>query len=173
MNQQIVQPMSVSIDLPRQVDEEVAGDIEKESVFVSPAIDRIVVNPDGKTANVVLKDRRSMDESMDKAARFLDVMAKQVSGYEIKVFSEHKRKDDGPYQLNVNEGLVERGWLYDYGKGQVAYSGPVLKLARLLNEKAAELYKSELGAEDDIHATADYRRHLAGVLTCQALEESL
>ena len=96
--------------MPRQVDEEVAGDIEKESVFVSPAIDRIVVNPDGKTASVVLKDRRSMDESMDKAARFLDVMAKQVSGYEIKAFAEHKRKDDGPYQRNVNEGLVERGW---------------------------------------------------------------
>ncbi|MEM7425614.1 MAG: hypothetical protein AAF441_05935 [Pseudomonadota bacterium] len=148
MNQQIVKPMSVSIDLPRQVDEEVAGDIEKESVFVSPAIDRIVVNPDGKTANVVLKDRRSMDASIDKATRFLDVMAKQVSGYEIKVVAEHSRKDDGPYQRNVNEGLVERGWLYDYGKGQVAYSGPVLKLARLLDEKADELYKAELGAKE-------------------------
>ncbi len=148
MNQQIVKPMAVSIDLPRQVDEEVAGDIEKESVFVSPAIDRIVVNPDGKTANVILKDRRATDENMDKAARFLDVMAKQVSGYEIKVFAEHKRKDDGPYQRNVNEGLVERGWLYDYGMGQVAYSGPVLKLARLLNEKAAELYVAEFAAKD-------------------------
>ncbi|MDH3741251.1 MAG: hypothetical protein OER56_06585 [Hyphomicrobiales bacterium] len=148
MNQHIQNPLNLEIELPRQVDEEVAEDIEKESVFVSPAIDRIVVRADGKTADVVLKDRRDIDSTMDKAARFLDVMAKQVSGYEIKVFSEHKRRDDGPYQRNVNEGLVERGWLHDYGKGQVAYNGPVLKLAQLVNEKAAELYKREFGASD-------------------------
>ena len=148
MNTQLTMPMKVAIDMPRQVDNEVAGDIEKESVFVSPAIDRIVVSEDGKSATVVLKDRRNLDEVMDKAARFLDVMAKQVSGYEIKVFFETKRKDEGPYQRDVNSGLVERGWLHDYGKGQVAYNGPVLKLARLINEKAAELYKREYDATD-------------------------
>ena len=148
MNKQLTDPVKVSIDMPRQVDEEVAGDIEKESVFVSPAIDRIVVDADGKSATVVLKDHDDVDAVMDKAARFLDVMAKQVSGYEIKVFFETKRKDDGPYQRDVNQGLIERGWLHDYGMGQVAYSGPVLKLARLINEKAAELYRREYDAKD-------------------------
>ncbi len=70
----------------------------------------------------------SPDDVMDKAKRFLDVMAKQLSGFEIKVFAETQRKDQGPYQLGVNSGLVERGWMHDYGKGQVAYSGPVLNL---------------------------------------------
>ncbi len=148
MNTQLTVPMKVAIDMPRQVDEEVASDIEKESVFVSPAIDRIVVGEDGKSATVVLKDRRNLDAVMDKAARFLDVMAKQVSGYEIKVFFETKRKDEGPYQRDVNSGLVKRGWLHDYGKGQVAYNGPVLKLAQLINDKAAELYKREYEAKD-------------------------
>ena len=54
-------------------------------------------------------------------------MVKQVSGFEIKVFVETKRQDTGPYHVGVNDGLVERGWMHDYGKGQVAYSGPVLK----------------------------------------------
>ena len=139
MNKEISNPLKVEIELPRQVDEEVASDIEKESVFVSPAIDRIVVRPDGKFADIILKDRRDVSTTMDKAARFLEVMAKQLSGFEIKVFAENKRKDDGPYQRNVNEGLVERGWLYDFGKGQVAYNGPVLKLAQLINEKGCEL----------------------------------
>lgn len=148
MNKQLNRRMQVAIDMPRQVDVEVAGDIEKESVFVSPAIDRIIVADDGKTATVVLQDRRDIDAVMDKAARFLDVMAKQVSGYEIKVFSESVRKDEGPYQKNVNQGLVERGWVHDYGSGQVAYNGPVLKLAQLINEKAAELYNREFNAAD-------------------------
>ena len=148
MNKQLTDPVQVSIDMPRQVDEEVAGDIEKESVFVSPAIDRIVVGEDGNSATVMLKDSSDLDAVMDKAARFLDVMAKQVSGYEIKVFFETKRRDDGPYQRDVNQGLAERGWLHDYGMGQVAYNGPVLKLARLINEKAAELYRREYDATD-------------------------
>ena len=148
MNKPITQPLKIAIDMPRQVDEEVAGDIEKESVFVSPHIDRIVVAEDGKTATVIVKDNTKIDELMDKSARFLDAMAKQVSGYEIKVQFESKRQDDGPYQKDVNQGLVERGWLHDYGKGQVAYNGPVLKLAQHINEKAAELYTKAFDAKD-------------------------
>jgi aerobic carbon-monoxide dehydrogenase medium subunit len=38
---------------------------------------------------------------------------------------------------------------------------------------AARLAMAQLDPEPDIHATADYRRHLAGVLTEQALREAL
>jgi seryl-tRNA synthetase len=138
----------IVIELPRQVDTEIAGDIEKESVFVSPFIERIRVEPDLASARVVLREGAPLDEVADKARRFLGVMVRQVSGFEIKVFVETKRRDQGPYQIGVNEGLAERGWLHDYGKGQVAYSGPVLKLARLINEKAGELYGQAFGAVD-------------------------
>ena len=148
MNQQIKHPLTISVEMPRQVDSEVAADIEKESVFVSPQIDRIVVDEAGTSADVILVDEQFTDEIVDKARRFLDVMAKQVSGYEIKVFGESLRQDTGPYETDVNAKLVDRGWLHDYGKGQVAYRGPVLKLARLINDKAAELYKREFAAVD-------------------------
>jgi seryl-tRNA synthetase len=138
----------IILDLPREVDTEIAGDIEKESVFVSPHIERIRVEPDMKTARLSLREGAPLEEVTDKARRFIGVMVRQVSGFEIKVFVETTRRDDGPYQHDVNEGLVERGWLHDYGKGQVAYSGPVLKLARLINEKAGELYAEAFGAVD-------------------------
>lgn len=125
----------ISVPLPREVDSEIAGDIEKESVFVSPFIDRIFVQ-DGKTARVVCKAGADLAEVEAKAKRFLEVMVKQVSGFEIKVFVDTKRKDTGPYFRGVNDELVKRGWMHDYGKGQVAYSGPVLKLAKLINDKA-------------------------------------
>ena len=44
MNKYMNDFTEIVLTLPRAVDDEVAGDIEKESVFVSPAIDRIIVN---------------------------------------------------------------------------------------------------------------------------------
>jgi seryl-tRNA synthetase len=148
MNAHNHQFKEIVVDLPREVDSEIAGDIEKESVFVSPFIDRIFVNADGKTARVVTKAGADLPEIEAKAKRFLEVMVKQVSGFEIKVFIDTKRKDSGPYYTGVNSELVKRGWMHDYGKGQVAYSGPVLKLSQLINEKAGELYRAAFDAKD-------------------------
>ena len=148
MNKHVTNFNEIVLPLSREIDFEIAGDIEKESVFVSPQIDRIVVSEDLKSARLIAREGANLEEVADKAKRFLDVMVKQVTGFEIKVFVDTKRKDTGPYQIGVNDGLVERGWMHDYGKGQVAYSGPVLKLAQLINEKAGELYKKAYNATD-------------------------
>ncbi len=148
MNEMITGAMEVVMDLPKQVDEEVAADIEKESVFVSPHLDRIVVSEDRKSVTLFVHEAKHSEEVADKARRYLDVMAKQMTGFDIKVFLENERQDDGPYVSNVNQELVERGWVHDYGKGQVAYSGPVLKLARLINERAGKLYEKHFDAVD-------------------------
>jgi seryl-tRNA synthetase len=148
MNKHITDFNEITLDLAREVDPEVAGDIEKESVFVSPMIDRIVVNADLKSVRVVVRPGADMASVADKTRRYLDVMVRQVAGFEPKLFIETKRRDTGPYQIGVNQGLVERGWMHDYGKGQVAYSGPVLKLARLINEESARLYESAFKAKD-------------------------
>jgi seryl-tRNA synthetase len=148
MNKYIADFSEVTLELIREVDSEVAGDIEKESVFVSPAIERIIVNNDRKSARLIVRPGADISVVMDKARRFLEVMAKQLTGFEIKRFVETKRRDTGPYVRGVNAGLVDRRWMHDYGKGQVAYSGPVLKLARLINEKAGQLYASAFKAED-------------------------
>ena len=136
------------IPLPKTVDAVLASDIEKESVFVSPYLERIVVGPDRASVRAVLKSNAPMEEVRDKATRYLETMAKQVTGYNVKVFLENKREDDGEYEANANLKLAEAGWLHDYGKGQVAYSGPVLRLARLIDEKAGRLYAERLGATD-------------------------
>ena len=136
------------IPLPMTVDAILASDIEKESVFVSPHLERVVVEPDRASVRAILKNNAPMEEVRDKVTRYLEAMAKQVSGYKVKVFLENERKDTGEYEADANLKLAEAGWLHDYGKGQVAYSGPVLKLARLINEKAGELYAERLGAID-------------------------
>lgn len=141
-------PVEMVIPLPKTVDAMLAGDIEKESVFVSPYLERIVVEPDGASARAILKNNAPIEEVRDKATRYLETMTKQVGGYEAKVFLENERQDDGAYEPDVDAQLAEAGWLHDYGKGQVAYSGPVLKLARLIDAKAGDLYADRLGAID-------------------------
>lgn len=140
--------IEIEVALPKTVDDTLAGDIEKESVFVSPHLQRILVDADRATARLVMKSNAPQDEVIDKATRYLATMVKQVSGYEAKVFLENKRRDKGDYLSDANAALAKAGWLHDYGKGQVAYNGPILKLARLIDSKAAELYSQALGAED-------------------------
>ncbi len=132
--------VKVSIDLPMQVAPEVAADIEKESVFVSPKLERIRVNSDHKTAVLEIRDAGFTSEVVEKVHRYVAAMAKQRTGFDIKTYGKSERSDSGPYQSGVNEEFVRRGWVHDYGKGQVAYNGPVLRLARLVNEKAGALY---------------------------------
>lgn len=56
--------------------------------------------------------------------------------------------DLGPVVVAPGAGAIDKGEVYDYVVGRIDPS-------------------------DDIHATADYRRHIAGVLVCRALEATL
>ena len=91
MNKHVLDEPIIALDLPREVDSEVAGDIEKESVFVSPFIERIAVEAGRRSVRVHLKRGAPVDEVMDKARRYLGVMSRQISGFDIKVFVETKR----------------------------------------------------------------------------------
>jgi hypothetical protein len=162
MNMHVTDIRTLNLELPRPVDQEIAGDIEKESVFVSPHLERIVVEPDLRTARLTLRPGAPLSEVVDKATRYLAVMSKQISGFDPKIFFENKKQDSGPYESEVEAGLVARGWMHDYGKGQVAYSGPVLKLARLINDKAGELYSAALGARDG---------HFPALISAEALHK--
>ncbi|MEM7751707.1 MAG: hypothetical protein AAF346_25890, partial [Pseudomonadota bacterium] len=139
---------TVELLLPREISDETAGDIEKESVYVSPEIERIVVNSDRTHATVLLRSSEATDEVIDKATRYLEVMAKHLSGFDVKVLFKTERQDQGDYIQNAHQGLVDRGWVHDYGKGQVAYTGPVLSLARFVNDEAAKLYAQVFATED-------------------------
>jgi hypothetical protein len=75
MNMHVTDVRTLNVDLPRAVDREVAGDIEKESVFVSPHLERIVVEDDLKTARLLLRPGAPLGEVVDKATRYLAVMA--------------------------------------------------------------------------------------------------
>lgn len=148
MNRHVAEIRELHLDMPRVIAPDVASDIEKESVFVSPWLERITVSADLTKAHLLLRPAAPLGDVVDKATRYLEAMSKQRSGFDIKVFVETTRRDTGEFERDVDAGLVQRGWMHDYGKGQVAYSGPVLALARLIDEKAAEFYARDFGTAD-------------------------
>ena len=75
------------------------------------------------------------------AASAVDAMLKKKDVPGVKVFYRNERRDDGPYESGVHEELVRREWVFDYGNGHMAYSGPVLALSRLIDSKAEALYR--------------------------------
>ncbi len=138
--------MSTIINLDRKVNEELAADIEKESVFVSPYLNRLSVRPDGTAVEFEISDAGREAEVAPKVQRYLEAMLQRTHNFDTKVFLKNRRKDAGPYTTAVHEELKARGWLHDYNKGYVAISGPVLNLARLVDAKAGELYEAHFGA---------------------------
>ncbi len=140
--------MSTTINLKRKIDGELAADIEKESVFVSPFLERLKVREDGTAVEYEVLDTAKLDEVGPKVERYLDAMLQRTHNFETKVFLKNRRKDEGPYTSAVHEELKARGWLHDYNKGYVAISGPVLNLARLVDTRAGELYHAHFGATD-------------------------
>jgi seryl-tRNA synthetase len=138
--------MIAVIDLPRQIDPELAADIEKESAFVSPFLRALRVTGGRAAVELEIADRTRDAEVKGKVERFLDAMLKRVHRFEPKVFWCRERRDDGPLATAVNEELLQRGWLFAYGRGHVALAGPALALAELIDAKAAALYARHFGA---------------------------
>jgi seryl-tRNA synthetase len=136
------------IDLPRQVDADLAADIEKEAAFVSPFLSRLRVNSERDAVEIEVSERDRETEVHGKVERFLDAMLERTHRFEVKTFLTSKRVDEGPYTDGVHQALVERGWVFDYGGGHVALSGPVLALANLIDARAAELYRQHFDAAD-------------------------
>ncbi len=139
--------MNAVIDLPRQIDPELAADIEKEAAFVSPFLSALRVSGSRAAVELEIADRDRDAEVKGKVERFLDAMLKQVHRFEPKVFLRNHRRDDGPFATGVNEELMRRGWLFSYGRGHVSLSGPALALAQLIDAKAAALYTQHFRAQ--------------------------
>ncbi len=139
--------MIAVIDRPRQIDPELAADIEKEAAFVSPFLRALRVAGDRARVEFEVAERDRDEEVKGKVERFLDAMLKRVHRFEPKVFLRRERRDDGPLATGVNEELRRRGWLYAYGRGHVALAGPALARAELIDAKAAALYARHFCAE--------------------------
>ena len=134
--------------LPGRLSAEFEDELIKESAFVSPAIQRFVVDAERTVVLVDIAPHADRLQVASKVERFLQVMLTNQRNVETKTIRRTERDDDGPLAVDVLGTFKDRGWLFEIGPGHVAFAGPPLRLARLIDSMAADLYDRQFAAEE-------------------------
>lgn len=136
------------IQLPKAVDEDLAADLEKQSVYVSPSIRGVRVNAARDGVDVDLVDDKD-PAAKDKIERYIDTMVSRFRKLPKKIFAENKRRDKGAYGHDVYGELKKRRWVLELGHGQVGLAGPALAAMRTIDDQCRTLGRESFGAVDE------------------------
>jgi seryl-tRNA synthetase len=141
--------MKVKIPLQGEINEELASELIKESAFVSEDIKNICVDLDERilSYHITKKETTDIFAIKDKMERFIKALTANYRSVPTKTLFERKRIDTRPFQTNVFDELVARGWVRQIGVGHVALSGPALKLFEMIDILAREKYNAAFSPE--------------------------
>ena len=119
--------------LPRPIDRQLASEIEKQFVYVSPCISQLKVADAGDVV-IAECDASSLvlEATVSKIQRFLDVMTKNFRKIEQRVQHERNRHPAGADGDRVYNEMLQLGWVFEHGLGQVSLSGPPLNALNAL-----------------------------------------
>jgi len=138
--------MPENIRLERVIDKELAQEIEKESVSVSPHLAYLRVCEDLQSAEFEVDGDGDPAVVEVKVKQFLLVMLARVKRSDPKVYAQYARRDGAEFHPKPYEELVNRGWVVEIGPGHVALSGGALRLFDYIDALAARLHETEFGA---------------------------
>src|SRR6185312_9365663 len=133
------------IQLPKAVDEDLAADLEKQSVYVSPSVRGVRVAAARDAVEVDIIDDKDPDAKA-KVERYLDTMVSRFRKLPKKIFASNVRKDRGEYGRDVYGELKKRRWVLELGHGQVGLAGPALACMRALDAACVKLGVERFGA---------------------------
>lgn len=141
-------PRTFVLELEREIDADLASDIEKQSAYVSE--DLLSVSICRKTNQLTARYRPGSDteEIQQKLHRFLEAMLQKFRKIEPTVHFEHQRKENLPYAQEVFQKLQEREWVFAHGNGQVSLHGPALRLMQALDQRFRTQYLQRFGASE-------------------------
>jgi len=133
------------IQLPKAVDEDLAADLEKQSVYVSPSVRGVRVAATRDAVDVDIVDDKD-PEAQAKVQRYIDTMVSRFRKLPKKIFATNTRKDAGAYGRDVYGELKKRRWVLELGHGQVGLAGPALACMRALDAACVKLGVERFGA---------------------------
>src|SRR5262245_21129679 len=104
-----------SIPLKKQVEGDLAADIEKQGAYVSPEVLRVKVE-EGEVRYEV-KGGADLGDVKAKMDRYVDLMVTKFRKLPRKVLHARDRQDRGPLGTGVYDELKRRGWVKELGRG--------------------------------------------------------
>ena len=148
MNFALFDQGDIKIPLARSIDLDLANDIEKSSVYVSPDLGSLRINQARDEVTIKLRATADPDAVRGKVDRYLAAMLAGFRKVETRVHIRHDRSKIIPRTPDVFGEMQRRGWLFEHGQGQVSLSGPPLNLVRALDARFAEIYRERFDAVD-------------------------
>jgi seryl-tRNA synthetase len=142
-----------AIPLKKQVDADLAADIEKQGAYVSPGVLRVKIGEDGKSVGYQVADGADIGEIRPKMERYVDLMVTKFRPLPKKVLHTRTRKDAGPLATGVYDELKRRGWVVELGRGQVLLRGPALNVLRAVDVDCTEIGMRDFGAHEEVYPT--------------------
>ncbi len=144
-------PTWEAVDLKKQVDGDLAADIEKQGAYVSPEILRVKV--EGGQVRFEVKAGANVADTKAKVDRYVDLMVAKFRKIPRKVLHTRERKNKAPLRTGVYEELKKRGWVRELGRGQVALTGPALNVLRTVDADCRAMGMTQFGAKEESYPT--------------------
>jgi seryl-tRNA synthetase len=146
--------MSFTIKLAKAIGDELAAAVEDQGPYAAPAVVRVRVSDD--RSEVAVECEAGADEAAlrPQVERFVDDFVKRFRAVAGVVYQQIARKrDTGALGSGVFEQLVERGWAFQLGDGQVGLAGPAMRLVEALDQRFRRMAMGEFGAVEHRYPT--------------------
>jgi len=140
-------PATLRLPIAGQVDEDLASDIEKQSVYVSQALYKLRVDLSSSEVELTFRAGADVDALSAKVSRFLHAMVRGYRKIETTVHYTRQRPLPKPYVVDVFGELQKRGWLYEHSRGVVSLAGPALRLLEYIDASFEARYRAAFDPE--------------------------
>jgi seryl-tRNA synthetase len=151
--EQIVPPGTslIRIKLEREIEADLAADLQKNSVYISDDLLFLKVEPGGREVAVGYAADADLGRLTGKVDRYLKAMIGKTRRIATTVHYRRARRDPSPLTCGVEEELKQRDWLFEHGRGQASLAGPPMKLIKALDDRFATLYHERFSAVDRMY----------------------
>lgn len=136
---------ALTIELDEALHPDLAQEIEKQAVYIDTGLAGLSVDASRTRVHCRMQPGRA-DEVRLRVERFLAAIRRGFRAVPPKTLATHARLDPRPYETDVFARLVDKGWVVDLGQGQVALSGPALRLANAIDRSVADIGVAQFGA---------------------------
>lgn len=146
--------MAFTIKLPKAIGDELAAAIEDQGPYAAAEVVRVRVSDDRGEVEVECEAGADEDTLRPQVERFVDDFVKRFRAVAGKVYRQIARtRDAGPMGAGVFDQLVERGWAFQLGDGQVGLAGPAMKLVEALDQRFRRMAMADFGAVEHRYPT--------------------
>jgi seryl-tRNA synthetase len=154
----------VTIDLGKEIDDELESEIIKESVFVSESLQSLKVknNKIEIEIEILYKEESEIQLVKKKVEKFIAAIAK---GHRPVPENSYVEKENNANFIDddIFETLLELNWVSEIGGGYLAFSGPALNLFNFIDQKISSVYNHNFPIEE---------RHFPALISSNILAKS-